>query len=86
MKTAPILTYKSTPSRDFASADAGDNLKSTVLLALHHGSKTSSTERFIGRKPLPLNPLFREYKISLVFSDCALIVFIINSPQLNHKL
>ena len=29
------------------AAIAGDKLKSTVLLAPHHGSKTSSTERFI---------------------------------------
>jgi competence protein ComEC len=29
------------------AAIAGDKLKSTVLLAPHHGSKTSSSERFI---------------------------------------
>jgi competence protein ComEC len=29
------------------AAIAGDSLKSTVLLAPHHGSKTSSTQRFI---------------------------------------
>ena len=29
------------------AATAGDNLKSTVLLVPHHGSKTSSTQRFI---------------------------------------